>query len=83
MFINIPEKSLYVTFKQELEQALGAETKRRFVGFRAETGRSPVTIINTSNVKYVALQAARTLKTNGSLVEIFTNNTAWWEPITK
>ena len=78
MFINIPDKSLLEQLTNILSQKYGLRFKRKFVGFRIETWRSPVTVVNQSNVSYVAYRIA---KKETDVCEIFANNSAIWERI--
>lgn len=77
MFINIPDKATLDQLTNLLASKYGLRFKRRFIGFRVETGRNPVSVVNQSNMSYVAYRISK----ETDICEIFANNSAIWERI--
>jgi len=82
VYIHIPSQEIYKLLTDQLLEKYGIQVRRRFVGFRVETGNSPVSIVNQQNVKYVAWQINREMAGQDEaevVTEIFRNNSAFWK----
>ena len=80
VIINIPSKDLLEALYEELKSKYGwADIKRRFAGFRVSTGNTPVVVVNTSNIRYVAWRINKEAQKHADCVtEIFRDNSAFW-----